>query len=96
MTAIKGNGLCSNLCDATDDGAKSRRAEFAAKIKEKESLKKERDRKRRYQDVRLQKQEDEEVQIVSGKKKKSKMSQPKLKDLLKSNDVAAADLAVTK
>ena len=37
------------------------RAEFAAKIKEKESLKKERERKRRYQRVRLQKREDEEV-----------------------------------
>ena len=35
LAALKRNGLCSNLCDATDDHAESRRAQFRALIEQK-------------------------------------------------------------
>lgn len=97
LAAVKGNGLCSNLCDANDDHAKSRRAEFTALIKKKQEEKLTKERKRRYQQARFQKQEEKEVQIIDElKKKRKKMSQPSLKDMLRPNDALAADLAVAK
>ena len=97
LAALKRNGLCSNLCDATDDAAESRRAEFRSLIATKRKEKSDRARKRKYQCTRLQAQEDAEVQILNNKKKsKKQMRQPKLKHFVKSNDSAAADLAVTK
>ena len=96
LAAVKRNGLCSNLCTAEDDHAKSRRAEFIQLIKEKKQEQKDKERKRRYQDSRLQAQEDQEVVILTKKRKKVKKMQPKLKDLLKPNDALAADLATAK
>jgi len=96
LAAVKRNGICSNLCDATDDHAKSRQAQFVALIKDKRKERNDKERKRKYQDMRLQQQEDDEVQILAKKKGKTKMTQPKLKDFIKPNDAAAADLATSK
>ena len=99
LAALKRNGLCSNLCDATDDHAEGRRAEFRELIEKKQAEKKDKERKRRYQAVRLDEQEDAEVQILESKKKRGKNSQkkqPKIEDFVKPQDAAAADLAVAK
>ena len=100
LAALKRNGLCSNLCDADDDHAESRRTEFRELIKEKNAEKIEKQRKRKYQSARMQQQEDAEVQILENKKnrrkKGKKMKQPKLEAFVKQNDDLAADLAVSK
>lgn len=95
LAALQRNGLCSNLCDATDDAAESRRLEFRALIQKKDQKRQEKARKRKWQSTRLQEQEDAEVKILN-KKKKKMLRQPKLQDLVKSNNSAAADLAVAK
>ena len=64
LAAMKRNGVCANLCDVTDDAAESRRAEFRTLIAAKRKEKSDRARKRKYQSVRLQQQEDAEVQIL--------------------------------
>ena len=99
LAALQRNGLCSNLCDATDDHAESRRSEFRSLIEQKLEDKKDKERKRRYQAFRLDQQENAEIQILERTKKrgkKSKTKQPKLVDFIKQTDAAAADLAVAK
>ena len=93
LTALSGNGLCSLLCDAEDDHAEGRQQEFRKLIKDLQQKKEERERKRKWQQNRLDnKAADAEFEIVA--KKKPKLKQPKLKDFMKVNDATAADIAV--
>ena len=99
LAALEGNGLCANLCDATDDHAESRRQEFRDLVEEKKADAAERARKRKYQAARMNEQEEDEVQIINKKrrsKKGKKMKQPKLEAFVKHSDDLAADLAVAK
>ena len=99
LAALERNGLCSNLCDATDDHAESRRQEFRDLVEEKKADAAERARKRKYQAARMNEQEEDEVQIINKKrrnKKGKKMKQPKLEAFVKHSDDLAADLAVAK
>ena len=88
LAAENTNGLCANLCTSKDDHAQGRRMQFRKLIKELEDKKKTTARKRKQQSMRLQQRLD-----TITKNKRAKM-QPKLKDVLKVNDTAAADLSV--
>lgn len=95
LAAEKTNGVCSILCDATDDHAEGRKQQFRKLIQTLEEKKKERTRKRKQQIQRL---EAREAKLASGvqfiKTKRAKLVQPKLKQFMKHNDATAADLAV--
>ena len=92
LAAEKTNGLCSILCDATDDHAGGRREEFRKLIITLENKRKQKARKRRQQENRLELRETS--LFAASDKKRIKLCQPKLKAFLKVNDAAAADLAV--
>ena len=93
LAAESTNGLCSNLCTATDDHAEGRQIQFRKLIKDLKDKKAELSRKRKQQQMRLDEREKDAAAVVA-KKKKKRMKQPLLIDLLKSNDCSAADLAV--
>ena len=92
LAAKKSNGLCSNLCTATDDHANGRREQFRKLIVELAQRKKDKARKRKQQQNRFD-QRDVDAAAVSAQKKK-KSSQPKLKEFLRLNDADAANHAV--
>ena len=94
LAAQKRNVICANLCDATDDMSEARREEFRNLIKTLEEKKEQESRKRKQQQHRLSAREASAVAIVA-KKKRSRMSQPKLPCFLKENNAAAADHAVS-
>ena len=93
LAAESTNGLCSNLCAATDDHAGGRRFRFRKLIKELQERKEHNSRKRKQQDMRLAQRQKDASKTANAKKKLKKV-QPKLKDLLKSADCSAADFAV--
>lgn len=93
LAAESTNGLCSNLCTATDDHAEGRQTQFRKLIKDLKEKKAELSRKRKQQQMRLEERE-KDASAVMAKSKNKRMKQPLLKDLLKSNDCSAADLAV--
>ena len=90
LAAESTNGLCSNLCTATDDHAEGRQTQFRKLIKDLKDKKAELSRKRKQQQMRLDEREKDAAAVVV-KKKKKRMKQPLLIDLLKSNDCSAAD-----
>ena len=87
LAAESNNGLCSILCDATDDHATSRRAKFRKQIKELREKKAKESRKRKQQQMRLQEREKDAHNV-------KKMRQPKIATQLKLKDCDAADMAV--
>jgi len=93
LAAEKSNGLCSNLCDSSDDHARGRRMQFRKLIAQLAQKKKDKVRKRKQQEARIE-QREREILVVSTKKKMKTQTQPKLKEFLKVNDAAAADYAV--
>ena len=92
LAAEKSNGLCSNLCDATDDHATGRQEQFRKLIKHLQQRKTEKIRKRKQQQARLDMRDADAAAISSKKKKRS--CQPKLKEFLRVNDADAANYAV--
>ena len=88
LAANKSNGLCANLCDASDDAAAGRRQQFRKLIKSLRQSAKDKQRKRKQQQERL------EVREASALANIRKRKQPKLADFYKANDAAAADHAV--
>ena len=92
LAAEKTNGLCSILCDATDDHARGRREQFRKLIIKLEKEKQDRKRKMQQQAQRIEMREA--VAGLQAPAKKTKLTQPKLEAFLKANDAAAADLAV--
>ena len=93
LAAEKTNGLCSNLCDSTDDHASGRQQEFRKLIAKLKANKEEKARKRKQQEMRLAQREiDAAIEAHAAKRKK--MKQPKLPQFMRLNDGAAADLAV--
>ena len=95
LAAEKTNGVCSILCDSTDDHAEGRRQEFRKLIKELERKREEKSRKRKQQLYRLEQRNAKLVSDVEFvKTKRAKLQQPKLEQFLKKNDSTAADVAV--
>lgn len=84
LAADKTYGICSNLCQSTDDHAKGRRTQFRALIKKLTKKKAEKTRKRRRQEARIQ-------QRAQAAKKKR---QPKIGDSFKMESSEGADFAV--
>ena len=76
----------------TDDHAESRHKQFRKLIKTLQEKKETNERKRKQQQFRMQERADNVSENV---KKKKKTRQSKLKEVLKIDDSAAADLAVT-
>lgn len=93
LAAEKSNGLCANLCTATDEGADERKKHFRNLISKKENEKKTKIRKRKQQLQRLEEREQDVVAMHTSKKSR-KSKQPKMKDFLKVNESEAADHAV--
>lgn len=96
LAAETSNGLCANLCTAEDEDAETRRKYFRKLIVTLEAEKKSKSRKRKQRRQRLNELTTSAAASAGSEKKKSKRSksQPKLKDFLKEQDAAAADLAV--
>ena len=90
LAAQSSNGLCSNLCAAEDDHAQSRRQQFRKLIKTLEEKKLKKERKRKQAEIRMQQQQQDAADVMKKKRKR----QPKIADVLKTNDHDAADLAV--
>jgi len=74
LTAETSNGLCSNLCPATDDHAAGRRDQFRKLIKSLKEKKATLSRKRKQQDMRLAQRQRDAAKTAAKKKKKT---QPK-------------------
>lgn len=90
LAAESSNGLCANLCEATDDHAQGRRDQFRKLIKSLKDKKARLSRKRKQQDMRLAQRHRDAATTVA---KKKKQTQPKLQDLLKASESSAADFA---
>ena len=69
LAAAKSNGLCANLCTATDDHAQGRQEQFRKLIAELARCKRDKARKRKQQQTRFD-QRDVEAAIAHVKKKR--------------------------